>query len=128
MDSDDISDPVDDGQIFESLGEENKGGKVAVVSGSLLVLDVETLVDDLEGADVSAVTGLVGEGGVDDNGVEVLGFSSNEGCFGELNVLVLLNNQGWEIILWSRLLSSWGRHPWMGWPFSFQLLGVSLKQ
>jgi hypothetical protein len=32
VDSDDISDSVDNGEIFESLGEENKGSEVAVVS------------------------------------------------------------------------------------------------
>jgi hypothetical protein len=77
VDSDDVSDSVNDGQIFESLGEEDEGGEVAVFSGSLGVLDVKTLVDDLEGTDVSVVGGLVGEGGVNNDGVEVLGFSSD---------------------------------------------------
>ncbi len=55
VDSDDISDSVNDGEIFESLGEEDKGGEVAVVSSSLGVFDVKTLVDDLEGTNVSIV-------------------------------------------------------------------------
>ncbi len=55
VDSDDISDSVDDGEIFESLGEEDEGGEVAVISGCLGVLDVKTLVDDLEGTDVSVI-------------------------------------------------------------------------
>jgi hypothetical protein len=55
VDSDDISDSVDDGEIFESLGEEDKGGEIAVISSSLGVLNVKALIDDLEGTDVSIV-------------------------------------------------------------------------
>ena len=73
MDTDDISKAGDDGQVFESLGVENESGIVAGVSGSLLRLDVEAGINDLERADVSLVVGLVWEGGIDDDSIDVLG-------------------------------------------------------
>ena len=73
MDTDDISKAGDDGQVFESLGVEDEGCVVAGVSGSLLGLDVEAGINDLERADVSLVVGLVGEGGIDDDSIDVLG-------------------------------------------------------
>ena len=73
MDTDDISETGDDGQVFESLSVEDKSGVVAGVSGSLLGLDVEAGINDLERADVSLVVGLVGEGGIDDDSIDVLG-------------------------------------------------------
>ena len=73
MDTDDISETGDDGQVFESLGVEDESGVVAGVSGSLLGLDVEAGINDLERADVSLVVGLVGEGGIDDYSIDVLG-------------------------------------------------------
>ena len=89
MDSDDVSDSLDDWQIFESLGVENKGGIVAGVTSSLLVLDVEGWINDLEGADVSLLVGLVGEGSINDNCIEVLWLWGGEGSLGQLNVFVL---------------------------------------
>lgn len=76
--SDDVSDSLDDGEIFESLGVQDEGGVVAGVSGALLLLEVERGVHDLEGADVSLLVGLVGEGGINDGGVEVLGKSGGQ--------------------------------------------------
>jgi hypothetical protein len=73
VDTDDISETGDDGQVFESLGVEDESGIVAGVSGSLLGLDVEAGINDLERADVSLVVGLVGEGGIDDDSIDVLG-------------------------------------------------------
>ena len=73
MDTDDISETGDDGQVFESLGVEDEGGVVRSITGSLLGLDVERRIDDLEGADVSLLVGLVGEGSINDNTVDVLG-------------------------------------------------------
>ena len=46
MDSNDVSDSVDDGEIFESLGVQNEGSIVAGVSSSLLVLEVERRIND----------------------------------------------------------------------------------
>ena len=89
MNTDDVSEAGDDGEILESLGVEDEGGEVAGVSSSLLGLDVEAGVNDLERADVSVLVGLVWEGGIDDNSVKVLRLSRCEGSLSELNVLVL---------------------------------------
>lgn len=89
VDSDDVSDSLDDWQIFESLGVENEGGVVAGVSGSLLVFDVEGWINDLEGADVSLLVGLVWESGINDNCIKVLWLWGGEGSLGQLNVFVL---------------------------------------
>lgn len=73
MDTDDVTEAGDDGEVFESLGVEDEGGVVRSVTGSLLGLDVEGRINDLERADVSVLVGLVGEGGIDDNTIDVLG-------------------------------------------------------
>ena len=75
MNTDDISKLGDDWEILESLGVEDEGGEVAGITSSLLALDVEGLINDLERADVSVLVGLVGEGGIDDNTIDVLGLS-----------------------------------------------------
>ena len=72
MDTDDITEAGDNGEIFESLGVEDESGVVRGVTGALLGLNVEGGIDDLEGADVSVLVGLVGEGGIDDNTIDVL--------------------------------------------------------
>ena len=89
MDTDDISKAGDDGQVFESLGVEDEGSVVAGVAGSLLRLDVEARINNLEGADVSLVVGLVGEGGIDDDTIDVLGLRGGHRSLAELNVFVL---------------------------------------
>ena len=89
MDTDDISEAGDDGQVFESLGVEDEGCVVAGVAGALLGLDVEALVNNLEGADVSLIVGLVGEGGIDDDSIQVLGVGRGHGGLAKFNVLVL---------------------------------------
>ena len=71
--TDDITKASDNGEVFESLGVEDEGGVIGSVTGSLLGLDVERRIDDLEGADVSLLVGLVGEGSINDNTVDVLG-------------------------------------------------------
>ena len=48
VDTDDVSNSGDDGEIFESLGVENEGGIVAGITSSLLALNVEALVNNLE--------------------------------------------------------------------------------
>lgn len=89
VDADDVSELGDDGEILESLGVQDDGGEVRAVTGSLLVLDIERGVYDLEGADVSVLVGLVGEGGIDDDTVDVLGLAGGEGSLVKLRVLVL---------------------------------------
>ena len=48
VDTDNISNSGDDGEIFESLGIEDEGSVVAGISSSLLALNVEALVNNLE--------------------------------------------------------------------------------
>lgn len=85
MDTNDVSEAGDDGEIFKSLGIEDEGSKVASISALL----VEALINNLERADVSLVGSLVGEGGINDNTVDVLGLSRGKGCLAQLRVLVL---------------------------------------
>ena len=61
VDSNDISNSLNDGEIFESLGIQNDGGVVSAISGSLLVLNVEGGINNFEGADVLILVGLVWE-------------------------------------------------------------------
>ena len=75
MNTDDVTEAGDDGEVFEALGVEDKGGVVRSITSSLLGLDVEGRINDLERADVSVLVGLVGEGGIDDNTIDVLGLS-----------------------------------------------------
>ncbi len=84
MNTDNITKAGNDGKILESLGVEDKGGEVRSVTSSLLALHVEGGVNDLEGADVSILVGLVGEGSVNDNTVDVLSLSGGEGSLSEL--------------------------------------------
>jgi len=85
VDTNDVSEAGDDGEIFKSLGIEDEGSKVASISALL----VEALINNLERADVSLVGSLVGEGGINDNTVDVLGLSRGKGCLAQLRVLVL---------------------------------------
>jgi len=79
--SDNVSESVDDGEVLE-LGSVDDDGGV----GALLV---EGGVDNLEGADESVGVGLVGEGGINDDSVEVARVAGGQGGLGELDVLVL---------------------------------------
>jgi hypothetical protein len=90
VNTDHIAKAGNDGKILEALGVENEGGVVGVITGALLALKIERGIDDLEGADISVLVGLVGEGCIDDNTVDVLSLAGGEGSFVELNVLVLL--------------------------------------
>lgn len=71
--TDDVTEAGDNREIFESLSVEDDGSVVRRITGSLLGLDVERRIDDLEGADVSFLVGLVGEGSINDNTVDVVG-------------------------------------------------------
>jgi hypothetical protein len=89
VDTDDVTEAGDNGEIFESLGVEDEGSVVRSVTGALLGLDVEGGIDDLEGADVSVLVGLVGECGIDNNTIDVLGLWGSDWSLSELRVLVL---------------------------------------
>ena len=73
MDTDDVTKAGDNREILESLGVEDEGGVVRGVTSALLGLDVEGRINDLEGADISVLVGLVGEGCINHNTVDVLG-------------------------------------------------------
>lgn len=73
MNTDDVTEAGDNRKIFESLSIKDEGGVVRSITGSLLGLDVERWINDLKRANVSLLVGLVGEGGIDDNTIDVLG-------------------------------------------------------
>lgn len=87
--TDDVTEAGDNGEILESLGIEDEGGIVRGVTSALLGLDVEGRINDLDGANVSILVGLVGEGGIDDNTINVLGLGGGNRSLSELRVLVL---------------------------------------
>ena len=66
VDSDDISESMDDGEVLESLGVDDNLSVVSLGGG------VEGGVDDLKDANVSILLYLVGEGGINDHSVEVV--------------------------------------------------------
>ena len=86
METDDITGSEDDGEILESLGVHDDAGVVGTLGSS-----VEGWVDNLQGANVEFGVDLVGEVGVDDDTVDVLGINGGEGGLAELNVVVLLS-------------------------------------
>ena len=92
VNSDHISDFLDDGEIFEPLGVEDHGGEVASVSGSFLVLDMETAVHNFEGANVLVCVCLVGEAGINDGSIEMMANLGSQGSFVQFNVVVLEGN------------------------------------
>ena len=65
VDSDDVSNSVDDWEVFESGAVDDD------LSPVLFVLWVEGWVDDLDGADESLAVDLVWESSISDNTIEV---------------------------------------------------------
>ena len=64
VESDDVSESVDDREVLESLGVDHNSGELLAVQGG---------VDDLERADEFFGVGLVWEGSIDDHTVNVVG-------------------------------------------------------
>ena len=83
VDSDDLSDPVDDWEVLELLSVDDNGG-VVLVGDSW----VEGGIDDLERADEELVS-LVREGSIDDDTVEVAVVLRGKGGLVQLDVVVL---------------------------------------
>ena len=81
MDSDDVSESVDDWEVLEFVCVDDNTG--------IRTLLEEGWVDNLEGADESILVDLVWESGVDYDSVEVAWLTGGEGGLGEFNVLVL---------------------------------------
>jgi len=91
VNSNNVSDSVDDWEIFEFVGVDDNGGVVRGVSSSLGRFDVNGWVDNLQGADVSLLVNLVWEGGVNDYTIEVLWLSTGDGSLGEFSIFVMLS-------------------------------------
>ena len=81
VDSDDVTNSVDDWEVLELVGIDDDRGV-----GSLVV---ESWVDNLEGADELVGLNLVWEGGINDDTIEVAVSAGGQRSLGELNVLVL---------------------------------------
>ena len=93
MDANDVTDSVDNGEVLEATGVQDNCGVVCVFSA------VKAGVYNLERADEASLVDFVGEGGVDNDTINV-GFGSSlcESDLGELGVAVTLSR---------RLLSNW---------------------
>lgn len=81
VDSDDVTNSVDDWEVLELVGIDDDRGV-----GSLVV---ESWVDNLEGADELVGLNLVWEGGINDDTIEVAVSAGGQRSLGQLNVLVL---------------------------------------
>ena len=86
--TDNITDFVSDGEVFESLSVDHNSRVIIV--GGFTALGVEGGVDDLERADILVSADLVREGSIDDDTVNVVLVRVGQGNLGELGVLVLL--------------------------------------
>lgn len=81
VDSDDISESVDDWEVLELAGIDDNVGV-----GSFLV---KGWVNNLEGADESLRVDLVWESSINNDTIEVAWVTGGEGSLGEFDVLVL---------------------------------------
>ena len=84
--TDNVSHAEHNGEVLEALGVHDDAGVVGTLGAG-----VEAGVDDLEGANVKLCVDLVGESGIDDDTVDVLGINGREGGFAEFDVVVLLS-------------------------------------
>jgi hypothetical protein len=89
VDSDDITESVDDWEVLESLGIDDNGGVV------MLGLLIKSWVNDLEGADVSFAVDFVWEVSIDDDTINVAWFRGYKGDFAQFGILVLVGGSGW---------------------------------
>ena len=89
VDSDDISESVDNWEVLKSVGEDDEVGPVV-----LLARSVEGVINDLEGADESVLGHLVGEGSINDDTVDVVGLSTDNGGVVEERVVSVLGGVG----------------------------------
>ena len=83
MDSDDVSNSVDDGEVLKSSGINDNLGPV------LLVLWIQSWVDHLNRADESVAIDFVWERGIRDDTIEVHWISRGERSLVEFNILIL---------------------------------------
>ena len=85
VDSDDISESVDNWEVLKSVGEDDEVGPVVLFAGS-----VEGVINDLERADESVLGHLVGEGSIDDDTVDVVSLSADDGSVVKERVVSVL--------------------------------------
>ena len=90
VETDDVSDSAHDGHGFEFVSVDDGGG--VVVIGGLGTGGVKGGVDNLEGANVFVLVGLVGESSVNDHTVDVVDLRGGEGHLVEFGVLVTLTS------------------------------------
>ena len=83
MDSNDVSNSVDDGKVLKASGIDNN------LSPVLLVLWIQSWVDHFNWADESVTVDFVWESGIRDDTIEVHWISRGQLGLVELNVLVL---------------------------------------
>ena len=83
MDSDDITNSVDDWKVLESSGIDNN------LSPVLLVLWVKSWINDFDGADESVAVDFVWESSISDDTIEVHWISRGELSLVELDILIL---------------------------------------
>lgn len=83
VNADDVSESVDDGEVFESGGENDEVGPVVFLAGA-----VERSIDNLEGADESVLGDLVREGSVNDDTIDVGSVGGGDGDVVEERVVV----------------------------------------
>lgn len=72
VNSNHISDSVNNGEIFKCFCKDGKGSVIACITGSLLVLNVKTGVNNFEVAKVKSILGFVGERSINDDSIEVM--------------------------------------------------------
>jgi len=88
VDSDDITNSMDEWEILELVGIDNN------LSPVIFLLWVESWVNNFHGADEGWLSGfqdlLEWERGIDDDGVEVALLGAGKGGLGELDVVVLI--------------------------------------
>ena len=84
VDTDDISNSVNNWEILEPLRVEEESGMVRLGS-----LRVEGFVSDLERADVVVLVSLVGEGGIEHHGIDVELLTGDLRSLSKLSVGVL---------------------------------------
>lgn len=95
VDSNNISNSVNDWEILESVGIDDS------LSPSLLVLWVQGWINNLEGADESVAVNLVWESGIDDDSIEVDIDGSGEGSLVKLDILVLNGEMEFRMVDWN---------------------------
>jgi len=103
VETDDITNFVADGEIFETLCVNNNCCEVVI--SCFTALWVKGWIDNFKGADILILWNLMGEGCINDNSVNVMGVRGSEWNFVEFSVLIFLS---FSFSSWCTLGWSWG--------------------